>query len=315
MASPSIQFTTPKDPIGRFVAGSITKGQDKDADGKPLVAKNGPNLGKQMYKFYMAVAIPKNGTKGWWETEYGAKVLKVGQDAFGPIAQTPAFAWKIEDGDSTIPNKKGRTNATREGFPGNWILNMSLQVFEPVSPIQTYNANGSAPIPATEIKCGDYVQVIVGCKGNDSTQNPGIYLNPLVVALAGHGTPINIGVDVANAGLGGAVLPPGASLTPIGGMGTPVAAPAAAGAPYSPPPMPGAYVPPVAPTAAPNPAILAMPGTMGGPGAPPAPTVPAAPMPPSAGPQMTAKANGVPLADFLSKGWNLDLLKREGYIA
>ena len=47
-------------PVGRLVAGSPYKGSDKDAEGRPLVVKNGPDAGKPRLDFYFAVAIPKN---------------------------------------------------------------------------------------------------------------------------------------------------------------------------------------------------------------------------------------------------------------
>jgi len=37
-------------------------------------------------------------------------------------------------------------------------------------------------------------------------------------------------------------------------------------------------------------------------------------MVPTPGPQMTAKAAGVPYADFIAKGWTDAALRQEGYI-
>jgi len=306
MANETVQFMTPANPVGRLVGGSLTKSQTKDADGKPLVGKTGATQGKPMFKFYIAVACPKNGSQAWYQTEYGAKVLKVGQEAFGPLAQNPSFSWKIEDGDSLIPNLKGKTNASREGYPGNWILNMAVMTFEDFSPIQTCNRDGTLPVNPADIKLGDYVQVVVNCKGNGSSSKPGVYLNPIAVALIGHGKPIIHGVDVKTVGFGvGAVLPPGASETPIGGLGAP--------APFqAPTPLPGAFVPPAI-GSAPNAAILGvLPATVG---VTAAPVPPPAPIPAPVGPQMTAKANGVQLASFLSQGWTIEQLKEYGYLA
>jgi hypothetical protein len=303
MANDTVQFLTPANPVGRLVGGSLTKSQTKDADGKPLVGKTGAGQGKPMFKFYIAVAVPKNGTSAWYQTEYGAKVLQVGQSAFGPLAQNPSFSWKIEDGDSVIPNLKGKTNASREGYPGNWILNMAVMTFEDQSPIQTCNIDGTLPVPAADINLGDYVQVVVNCKGNASSSKPGVYLNPVAVAKVANGERIVHGVDVKTVGFGkGVVLPPGASLTPIGAMG----APAPATGFQAPPPLAGAFVPPAV-GAAPNAAILGL----------PAAPVPAAAPPPPAGPQLSAKglATGVTLEAFLAGGWTLDTMKQNGYLA
>jgi len=309
MANEVCRFTTPANPIGRIVQGSLSKGQDKDADGKPLVAKSGVNAGKPLFKFYIAVAIPKTDKDKahWAHSEYGAKILATGRAAFGPIADTPTFAWKVEDGDSAVPNKRGNKNCDREGFPGNWILNMSMSVEENISPIQCFNSDGTMPMSPADIRCGDYVQVLVDCKGNGSTQNPGVYLNPRIVAFAGHGKAIISGPDVRTAGFGGAVLPPGASATPVGGLpGASAPPPAAAAAPYAPAPLPGAYAPPPA-AAAPNAAILGLPG---------ASPAPAAPPPPAAGPVPTAKAAGATVEQMLAwPGWTMETLKANGYIA
>ena len=51
----AVNFTTP---VGRLVAGSLYKGQDKDAEGRPLVVKNGPQAGQPRLDFYFAIAIP-----------------------------------------------------------------------------------------------------------------------------------------------------------------------------------------------------------------------------------------------------------------
>lgn len=309
-----VNFTTP---VGRIVMGSVDKPRDKDAEGKPLTIKSGPNAGKPTIQYFIALAIPKNPAVDgghWANTEWGKLIWNVGHTAFPGMASNPAFAWKVEDGDSHIPNRKNKKPCDNAGFPGNWVLFMSTSL-----PIKTYNADGSAAIPPESIKRGYYAQVSVMCQGNGSTQNPGIYLNPSMIALAGFGEEIVSGPDPQSAGFGqGVTLPPGASATPIGGMAPGVAsAPPVPGVPV--PGAPAAYAPPAAPVAppvVPNPAILAgVPAIPGVPGVP-APAV-ASPPPPvaPAGPVMTAKAAGQPLKAFLDAGWTMDALKANGYIA
>ena len=300
MANEQLNFTTP---VGRLIMGSCTKAQDKDADGKPLLIKSGPNQGKPTQKFFIAVAIPKNpGESHWAQTEWGAKIWAKGHADAPGIAQNPAFAWKVQDGDSQVPNKKGHKLADSEGAAGCWIVFLSTSL-----PISTYDSKGTPASLGTAIKRGDYVQVAVTCAYNQSSQNPGIYLNPTMVALAGYGKEIVSGPDPTAAGFGvGVVLPPGASATPIGGMPTGAAPPPPTGA-APPPPAASAptapYVPPAAAGAPPPPAPAPNPAILG-----------AAPLPP-AGPVLTAKAGTFTLQQLVGAGWTMDTLTANGYLA
>lgn len=298
-------------PTGRVVQGSLYKAQDKDQDGKPLLAKSGPNMGKPTIKFFFAVAIPKvAGHTHWGQTEWGAKIWALGH-AMWPQGQAgaPTFAWKIEDGDSVIPNTKGKKNCDRPGFPGNWVVNFSSG-FAP----RIYNSNGTQVLDTPDAVClGFYVQVEGTVDSNRSDQKPGLYVNHSLVAFQGFGPEIIVGPDAAAVGFGGGPAPVGMSAAPIGGM----APPAVPGAPAAPViPAPAAYAPPAVPAplaAAPAPAapvpvaVIPQPAMI----APPmAPAAPAAPL----GPQMTAKAGGVTYAAMLTAGWNDATLRQHGYM-
>ena len=303
MASDNQAFIlTPKDPVGRLVGGSVGRGNDKDAAGHPYIIKTGPKAGQPTVKYYVGIAIPKiPGHTHWSQTEWGAAIWRVGHTAFPGIAQNPSFAWKVEDGDSVIPNTNGKRPADRPGYKGCWVLHCGTSL-----PIKACNADGSAAIDPAQIKCGYYVQVAIMCQGNGSPQKPGVYLNPQAVALAGVGEEIAQGMNTASVGFGGAALPAGATLPP--NLLTPAAPPVPGVAPAAPalpptyaPPVPAAQTPPV-PGVAPNAAILAV---------PPVPPMPAAP----AGPAPTAKAAGATLDQMLAwPGWNLETLKSQGYV-
>ena len=56
-------FTTP---VGRLVMGSLYKAQDKDADGKPLLIKSGPNAGQPKVQYFFALAVPKAPDETHW---------------------------------------------------------------------------------------------------------------------------------------------------------------------------------------------------------------------------------------------------------
>lgn len=304
-ASARVNFTSP---VGRIVLGSLYTPNTKDAEGKPLVVKNGPNVGQARSNYFFALAVPKGPERHWAETPWGAIIWGVGHAAFPQAAASPSFAWKIEDGDSSVPNKRGRKPVDNEGWKGHWILKLSGG-FAP----KVYKQENGGYVQILEegyIKPGYYVEVAVSVDGNGSQSQPGIYLNHSMVCFRAFGPEITFGPDVASAGFGQSALPAGASLTP----------------PPSSLPMPAAAVIPGASVAAPIPAPVAAPLPMvppvpitpnpaflQGPGAPPAPpAVPTVAPPPASGPRMTAAANGVSYQAYLQAGWSDALLISNG---
>jgi hypothetical protein len=277
-------------PTGRIVQGDLYKFQDKDADGKPLTIKSGPNAGQPTVKYFFSVAIPKTpGNAHWGHEEWGAKIWAAGHAAMPVQSGLSTFAWKVENGDDATPNKKGRPNVSREGFPGCWVVNFSSQ-FAP----KIYNSDCTAPMPEPgAVQPGDFVQVLGTVDGNNSALNPGVFINHAAVAFQGYGPRISSGPDLSKYAFGKGPLPPGASAAPIGGMtAAPVAPLAAPAAPLAPAPAPA----PVAPTAvAPAPSFVG---------------VAAAPPPPAAAP---ALHKGIPVASYLASGWTVEQLKADGY--
>jgi hypothetical protein len=319
------KFTTP---IGRFVGGSLTEQKTTDAEGMPMVYKSGPKAGQPRATYDFALAIPKvpgahwaTQPADWNEAElgkyYGAVIWAVGHAAFpNGQAQRPDFAWKITDGDSTIPNKKGRKPVDNPGYAGCWVLWFSSEIAP-----RTFNSNGTVPVDPASIKCGHYIQVCGSVNSNDSDNQPGVYLNHELVAHSGFGEEIIRGTDPAQAGFGKAKAPPGMSATPVGGLPAPAApsaglppapgAPAPTAAPAVPQATPAATPAAVTPAAALPPAptpVVPNTGFLNG-----APAPPAAPVAPS-GPVMTPKAGGTPYAAFIAKGWTDDTLRANGYI-
>ena len=51
-------------PVGRYVQGDLYTPQDKDAAGRPMLVKSGPNVGQPTRKWFFALAIPKTDP-GW----------------------------------------------------------------------------------------------------------------------------------------------------------------------------------------------------------------------------------------------------------
>jgi len=335
-------------PVGRIVMGSLYDPSTTDAEGKPLVVKTGPNAGQPRVNYFFALAIPKGVEPHWAHTPWGQQIWNVGNQAFPNAAQSPAFAWKIEDGDSQIPNKKGRKPCENEGWRGHWILKFSGG-FAP----KVYQQEGAGYVQVMQkdfCKPGYFVEVAFSVDGNGSQSQPGVYLNHSMVCFRAYGQEITFGPDVASAGFGAAPLPAGASMTPPAGAipmpQAPAAAPALPGAPvgYAPPPvpvgipqMPGVPGAPLAPA---NAAYAPPAGVPQVPGAPvgsyattaypssPAPipvtpnpgfvqVPPPAPMAPPPAPvapvrQMTAAAQGIPYESYIQHGWNDAMLVQNG---
>ena len=313
-------------PVGRIVMGSLYDPSTTDAEGKPLVVKTGPNAGQPRVNYFFALAIPKGTEPHWAHTAWGQQIWAVGNQAFPNAAQSPAFAWKIEDGDSQIPNKKGRKPCQNEGWPGHWILKFSGG-FAP----KVYQQEGAGYVQVMQkdfCKPGYFVEVAFSVEGNGSQSQPGVYLNHSMVCFRAYGPEISFGPDVASAGFGAAPLPAGASMTPLAGAIPMPQAPAAAPTMPLPPGLP--QVPGVAPAPLPQGGFAPMPSAPA-PGAPaPIPVTPnpgfvqvpppaAAPDPMASPPapaapvrQMTAAAQGIPYESYVAQGWTDAQLVQNG---
>lgn len=304
-------------PVGRLVMGSLYKPQTTDAEGRPLVVKTGPQAGQPRKDYFFALAIAKAGEQHWAHTPWGKLIYETAVASFpGGQTQSPSFAWKVVDGDSAVPNKRGVAPRTREGYPGHWVLSFSSGF-----PPKIYNADGTQAITDPDaVKLGYYVQVEGTVAGNDSLQQPGVFLNHRMVALAAYGPEIVTGPDPKSVGFGqGVALPAGASAVPLAGFTPPVT-------PGALPPLPGAG-------GAAVPALPTLPGAQASaPGALPQLTPAAASMmPPSSVPavpvvphpgflavpaapvrQLTPAAQGATYEQLIAAGWTDALLVQNG---
>ncbi len=206
---------------GRLVGGDCFNPKTKDFNGDPLVIKKGPNTGQPRVEFYVGVAVAKNSPEAiplWTQAKQnGAMFFPVLFDQQGNCTN-PNFAYKITDGDSTIPpldkdGKPGTPPCKREGYPGHWVFNLS-NGFAP----KCYSHGAEEIITDPEmIKCGYYIRAFCKIKGNDTPSKPGIHLNISKIELLGYGKVIVQGLTgkqvfgdkpVVN-------LPAGCSATPI----------------------------------------------------------------------------------------------------
>lgn len=200
-------------PPGRMIGGNLDKLFPRtESNGQPKIGKDGqPEM-----QCSVGYAIPKTQVR--WQDEFyvnglgvridwGKTIYETGAAAHPNLVASPAFSWKITDGDSTLPNKKGKRPCDQNGYPGHWVLWLS-QGWLP----KRVNANGTVELPEGSIVPGYYIQVFGSVAGNKLVPNgtPGVYLNPIAVALVGEGDKIATDVDTTSVGFGQAPPPPGA---------------------------------------------------------------------------------------------------------
>lgn len=269
-------------PVGRYVGGSLYKSNTvTNKDGSPKL--NAAGQPRKNWSF--GVALRKTAGQDWKQTAWGVVIVQAAVEGY-PNGETgaPSFAWKVTDGDSTVPNKKGNKPCDNDGWPGHWVLWFSSEAQAPKL-TGKYGAAADNLLYADgveRIKPGHMIEVLGTVKDNKPSDSPGVYLNYRVVAHNDDTTPVielRAQIDTTSVGFGGGGAPAPA----------PVAPPAA--------PAPAA---PAAPTVVtPNTAMLA----------PPPPVTPPAP---PAGPQMTAAANGTTYEAYRASGWTDDQLRQHG---
>jgi hypothetical protein len=248
-------------PVGRLVSGhpmemhAVTDDKTKQpktfADGSP------------MFNQSVGIAIPKNGTTDWKQTDWGQKIYAAAVAAY-PRGEhgMRTFSWKITDGDSTEPNKKMVTPCSREGYPGNWVIFASSCFPTPCYHVGKYQPHEVIQ-NKNEIKRGDYVRLSFSVAPNNSTDSPGMYINPVLLELSRAGQQImSANAPDAAAAFGssapvipqGALVdagvvqpattpPPTATVTPAHDLVQPQTMPGAVATP--PPPVPTVTPPPV----------------------------------------------------------------------
>lgn len=243
-------------PVGRIVQGHPMKAQQKtDNNDQPLFKD-----GKPVMQWWFALAIPK--------AEWQPISVAMGQAAADIVGnQNPKFAWKFKDGDVAV-DSNGKPYRDKPGMAGCMILYVTTEFQQPtVSKLLPGGQFGT--MTAEEIKTGHFVRVflnIVGHPAANAAQTPGLYVNPRGIEWIAYGEEIVTGPDVQEmfgTAPRPAVLPPGASTTPLAPSGP---LPPQMGQPTAPVAAPG----PTPPTPAPITAPVAAPVM-----APPAPSAPA----------------------------------------
>lgn len=301
MSKAPVEFWTP---VGRVVSGDLFNPRTTDADGNPLVVKNGPNAGQSRVEYYFALAIRKDDPQlsAFYQTLVGEARASFPHlfDAAGNCIH-PSFSWKMTDGDSQVPNKKLKKPCDNEGWPGCFVFHFSTSL-APKCYERDKAVAGAELTDPSSIKRGYYVQVNGTVAGNGRTDSPGIYLNPRFVLKVAYGPEIISGPDVATAMTTApaiTALPPGATTVPPAMSTAPALPGTAVAAPTTP-----AAMPPVAPAAA---AVT--------PGMVPPPDH-AILTPPAAAPakKMTGKQGGGTYEQMVAAGWTDALLIQHGFM-
>lgn len=239
-------------PPSRMIGGSLYTGSTKDAKGQPLTFSDG----SPRTQFSFGIAIPKGQEQHWNQTPWGARIWQTGAAEAPAAHQSPAFAWKVKDGDSTIPNKNGNRPCDQEGHPGHWIV-----WFSGSFAIRITKDSGHTPFLEPEaIKPGYWIEVAANVAFNHRTDSPGVYLNYEVVNFVGYDKEIQLvgQVDATTVGFGQQAAPAHVSAAPVATMQQP-AAPAVASPSAQPAAAPAvvqphtAYMAPPPPAAAPAP--------------------------------------------------------------
>lgn len=302
----NVRFATS---TGRLVQGDAFDAQTKDQNGNPLTIKTGPNAGQPTSRFFIAVAFRKDDPNAaailnLIRTESAKAWPQLWPQ--GPQGQcvSPKFSTKIVDGDGVDQN--GKSNATKEGFAGHWVIRFQSS-FAPK--VVHHAALGVQVTDPNALKRGYYVSVAGTIASNNNPSNAGMYVNMDFIRIDGYGPEIVSGPSAEDAfsSVGAPRLPVGASNAPlVQPLAVGAGVPAPSGVPMQPAIASPTSAPPVQPyTGYMQPAAVAV---------PPPPAAVAVP-PPPLDPVMTPKAVGTSYAAFIAAGWTPEALRANGYIA
>ena len=180
-------------PVGRLVSGHPMFPQpvmnNKVKPPVPMLDATGQPVTER----YIGVAIPKAGETHWNQTVWGSQIYAAAQDAaegYTPgEVQYEGFAWKITDGDSIKPNKKGNKPCEQEGWAGNWVIHMSTRIVYNCYHVGKYDP-AQAIQNKDDIKKGYKCRVFAMVKGNKPSETPGVYINPSLFEMTAVDTEI-----------------------------------------------------------------------------------------------------------------------------
>lgn len=231
-ASQGVQFNSS---VGRIVWGHPMKLVPRtDIQNKPIMKDDGTPA--MCVNFGLAIPKAQFLANEW--PQMAAEAAKG-----YPNGVPSNFSWKMKDAD-TEKDSNGNPLSAKEGYAGCYILTVTSNTGFPPA---VYKFNGSTydQMTADQIKCGDWISVALHVQLNipaQRTHTPSLYINPQAIEFVAYDKEIiSAGISPMQA-FGGRQhqLPPGASLTPVGGAGGGVQMPGVGGGmPGAPAGMPG----------------------------------------------------------------------------
>lgn len=201
--TPSLQLLLP---VGRLIAGNPYAAETKNADGTPKINKK---TGEPSPEWFVGFAIPKVPGQQWQQTPWGAQIASFANQYCADFIGRPGFAWKIQDGDSQIPNTKGRKNCDDPNKRGNWIIACASK-FGPT--LKMLDAGSLRDVPPDFIKKGHWVEPYVSIRANTDSRNPGLFLSATAICWREVGPEIvSEAADVSGVGFGQGAVPQNAA--------------------------------------------------------------------------------------------------------
>lgn len=193
-------------PVARLVMGSLYEPNTKKMDGSPLIDEK---TGQPTQEYWFHVAIPKGQEQHWNQTQWGSQIWQFVNQEFANKVP-PNFVWKIDDGDSTIPNTKGRIPRDNEGYAGCWILKLKSRYAPNI-----YDQHNKLLTQEGFIQTGNYIQARVNLAVNRGTKGvPSLLANATMVGFNSYGAPI-ISARIEDPNDVGFGAPPVGSVTPL----------------------------------------------------------------------------------------------------
>jgi hypothetical protein len=179
----SVEFTTP---AGRIVWGHPLRPRKVVDLQTNQVRKKEDGSDREQWTF--GLAIPKEECKAFFEAMQSAAAEDF------PKGPPDNFAWKYKCGDSGTDGK-GNPLSAKTGYAGCNIFTLSTEWQSPSYYAYNHSA-GKWEDGGDDLKCGDFVRVVVDIASHKATVNlgrPGLYVNPKTVLLHERGDEIKTG--------------------------------------------------------------------------------------------------------------------------
>ena len=207
-------------PVARMIGGSVyTPHPQFDDAGNPVLDHK---TGSPVTNFNIGIAIPKT-EPDWKFSAWGSIIKSIADAAYPGQTVSPAFSWKITDGDSVIPNKSNRRPCDQNGYAGNWIIWLTQRWSPILCDMKGQPLKGDGVIMP-----GDWVHVYCSVAPNQprpgKSHTPGVYINPVAVAFVGYhadGRITQAAVDVKAIAWGATGVPPSILAAPVGADNVP----------------------------------------------------------------------------------------------